>query len=167
MQKASQDNVHLVPVPHCSTGFMLMVPKELLNEYVRQPDNDVSLKRYTYESLVPDYTTLGPHIVIHPVYRAVVHRELYQNLPDKMDMINKAVKTGIEELIAPQIDSNGEVKLNMWDTASRLLSRSAARVISGDPLCRNQEYLDATGEYAATFFASAIYARFIPHLLRP
>lgn len=167
MRRASSDNVHLVPIPHCSTGFMLMVPKALLNEYVRQPDNDVSLKRYTYQSLVPDYTTLGPHIVIHPVYRAVVHKELYQNLPDKMEMVNEEMKASMREVIAPQVGPDGVVKLNMWDTASRLLSRSASRVISGYPLCRNQDYLDATGEYAATFFASALYARFIPNFLRP
>ncbi|KAF5027510.1 hypothetical protein F66182_381 [Fusarium sp. NRRL 66182] len=150
-----------------STGFMLMVPKELLNEYVRQPENDISLKRYTLQALVPDYTTLGAHIVIHSVYRSVVHRELYQKVADKMDMVNEEMKAALEENIASLVDANGVVKINMWDTASRLLSRSANRIISGRPLCDNKEYRDATAQYAATFFASALYARFIPPFLRP
>lgn len=157
----------MVPIPHCNTGFMLMVPKLLLNEYVRQPDNDISLKRYTLQALVPDYTTLGAHIVVHPVYRNVVHKELQQKLPGKMGMVNEEMIAGINEVITSQVGADGEVKINMWDTANRLLSRSANRVISGFPLCRNQEYQDATAEYAATFFASALYARFIPPFLRP
>jgi hypothetical protein len=146
---------------------MLMVPKELLNEYVRQPENDISLKRYTLQALVPDYTTLGAHIVIHPVYRNVVHRELYQKLADKMDMVDEEMTAALDDAIASKVGENGEAKINMWDTANRILSRSANRIISGRPLCHNQEYQDATAEYAATFFASALYARFIPPFLRP
>ncbi|KAJ3537423.1 hypothetical protein NM208_g6324 [Fusarium decemcellulare] len=165
--RANHENIHLVPIPHCNTGFMLMVPKQLLNEYVRQPENDISLKRYTLQALVPDYTTLGAHIVIHPVYRNVVHKELYQKLPDKMGMVNEEVKAAIDEAVASKVGANGEVKINMWDTANHLLSRSANRIISGRPLCDNREYQDATAQYAATFFASALYARFIPPFLRP
>ncbi|KAH6954420.1 cytochrome P450 [Fusarium avenaceum] len=165
--EAGHGGIQLVPIPHCSTGFMLMVPKQLLNEYVKQPENDISLKRYTLQALVPDYTTLGAHIVIHPVYRNVVHRELYQKLSDKMGMVDEEMKAALDDNIASKVDSNGVVKINMWDTASAILSRSANRIISGQPLCDNKEYRDATAEYAATFFASALYARFIPPFLRP
>src|SRR6478752_9519966 len=146
---------------------MLMVPKQLLNEYVKQPENDISLKRYTLQALVPDYTTLGPHIVIHPVYRNVVHKELYQKVADKMPMVNEEMKAALDDNVASKLDSNGVVQINMWDTASAILSRSDNRIISGQPLCDNKEYRDATAEYAATFFASALYARFIPPFLRP
>ncbi|KAI9687450.1 MAG: hypothetical protein M1822_002059 [Bathelium mastoideum] len=164
---ANHDNIHLVPIPHCSTGFMLMVPKQLLSEYVRQPENDISLKRYTLQALVPDYTTLGAHIVVHPVYRNVVHKELQQKLADKMDMVNEEMTAALDDIVASKVGLNGEAKINMWDTANRILSRSANRIISGYPLCHNQEYGDATAQYAATFFASALYARFIPPFLRP
>ena len=146
---------------------MLMVPKAALNEYVRQPENDISLKRYTLQALVPDYTTLGAHIVIHSVYRNVVHKELYQKRADKMELVNEEMATSIKEVIESQVGPNGEARINMWDTNNQLLSRSANRVISGYPLCRNKEYQDATAAYAATFFASALYARFIPKILRP
>ncbi|KAF5230691.1 hypothetical protein FOXYS1_15863, partial [Fusarium oxysporum] len=165
--EAGHGGIQLVPIPHCSTGFMLMVPKQLLNEYVKQPENDISLKRYTLQALVPDYTTLGPHIVIHPVYRNVVHKELYQKVADKMPMVNEEMKAALDDNVASKLDSNGVVQINMWDTASAILSRSANRIISGQPLCDNKEYRDATAEYAATFFASALYARFIPPFLRP
>ncbi|KAK0101343.1 hypothetical protein ONS95_006519 [Cadophora gregata] len=167
IRAATHGKINLVPIPHCSTGFMLMVPKALLNEYVRQPENDISLKRYTLQALVPDYTTLGAHIVIHSVYRNVVHKELYQKLADKMGMVNEEMATSIREVIESQVGPKDEAKINMWDTNNQLLSRSANRVISGYPLCRNKEYQDATAAYAATFFASALYARFIPRLLRP
>ncbi|KAM0547284.1 hypothetical protein ACHAPJ_010419 [Fusarium lateritium] len=163
--EASHGNIQLVPIPHCSTGFMLMVPKQLLNEYVKQPDNDISLKRYTLQALVPDYTTLGAHIVIHSVYRNVVHRELYQKLPDKMGMVNEEMKAALDDNVASKADSQGIVKINMWDTASQILSRSANRIISGRPLCDNNEYRDATAEYAATFFASALLL--LPYMCRP
>lgn len=146
---------------------MLMVPKKLLTEYTSQPENDISLKRYTLQALVPDYTTLGAHIVIHPVYRAVVHRELYQRLPDKMAMVNEEMIKSINDTIGSKVGSDGEVQINVWDTANRILSRSANRLISGHPLCQVQEYQDATAGYAATFFVSAVYARFIPNILRP
>ncbi|RKL16160.1 hypothetical protein BFJ68_g5411 [Fusarium oxysporum] len=147
--------------------FLKLAMEQLLNEYVKQPENDISLKRYTLQALVPDYTTLGPHIVIHPVYRNVVHKELYQKVADKIPMVNEEMKAALDDNVASKLDSNGVVQINMWDTASAILSRSANRIISGQPLCDNKEYRDATAEYAATFFASALYARFIPPFLRP
>ena len=101
---------------------MLMVPKQLLNEYVRQPENDISLKMYTLQALVPDYTTLGAHIVIHSVYRNVVHKELQQKLADKMDMVNEEMTAALDDNIASKVGVNGEAKINMWDTANRILS---------------------------------------------
>lgn len=83
-----------------------MVQKQLLNEYVRQPDNDNSLSHYTLMSLMPDYTTLGAHIVIHAVYCAVVHEELYQNLADKMLMANKEIIAGVKEEMGLRVNLN-------------------------------------------------------------
>jgi len=96
-----------------------------------------------------------------------VHRELHQKLSDKMEMVNEEMTSALDEVIGSKVGADGEVKINMWDTANRILSRSANRIISGYPLCQIKEYEDATAEYAATFFVSALYARFIPPFLRP
>lgn len=82
-------------------------------------------------------------------------------------MVNEEMTAAIDDVIGSKVGANGEVQINIWDTANRILGRSANRIISGYPLCQNQEYGEATAEYAATFFASAVYARFIPPFLRP
>jgi hypothetical protein len=92
---------------------------------------------------------------------------LYQRLPDKMGMMNQEMEGALRDVLRPQLDKNGEARINMWDTATKFLSRTSNRIIAGYPLCRNQEYLDASVHYAVSMFSLAVYMRLIPPFLRP
>ena len=101
------------------------------------------------------------------IQKPIVYSELFQKLSDKMEVMNEEMVGAMDKFLASQLDERGEMKINMWDTATKFLSRTSNRIIVGYPLCRNQEYLDATVHYAVNMFSLAVYIRFIPPFLRP
>lgn len=115
----------------------------------------------------PKYSLFGANILDNNLQKPIVYRELYQKLADKMPMMNEEMEGSLKDVLGPMLDENGEMEINMWDTATKFLSRTSNRIIAGYPLCRNQEYLDATVHYAVNMFSLAVYMRFIPPFLRP
>lgn len=156
-----------MPFPHCNTGFLLLLPVELIGEYARQPESTVSFNKYVRDVMHAKYSLFGQNVLDNNIQRPIVYRELFQKLPDKMDMMNEELVLALKDVLEPQLDKDGAVRLNMWDTATKFLSRTSNRIIVGHPLCRNQEYLDATVHYAVSMFSLAVYMRFIPPFLRP
>lgn len=113
------------------------------------------------------YSLFGDNVLDNNIQKPIVYRELFQKLPDKMDMMNEELVMAINDGVTANLDSHGEISINMWDTATAILSRASNRIIAGHPLCRNQEYLDAAVHYAVSMFSLAVYLRFIPPFLRP
>uniref|UniRef100_A0A093V9E4 Ent-kaurene oxidase n=1 Tax=Talaromyces marneffei PM1 TaxID=1077442 RepID=A0A093V9E4_TALMA len=157
----------LIPFPHSPTGFLLLLPKELIAEYARQPESIVSFHTYVRNAMHAKYSLFGDNVLDNNIQKPIVYRELFQKLPDKMDMMNEELVMAINDGVTANLDSHGEISINMWDTATAILSRACNRIIAGHPLCRNQEYLDAAVHYAVSMFSLAVYLRFIPPFLRP
>ncbi|ORY56569.1 cytochrome P450 [Pseudomassariella vexata] len=147
--------VFLIPFPHFNTGLMLLLPLELIDEYARQPENVVS------------YTLFGDKVLDNNTQKPIVYRELFKKLPVKMVMMSEEMMAAMEDVLKSQLDENSEMKINMWATATKFLSRTSNRIIIEEPLCRNHEYMDVTVHYAVNIFSLAVYIRFIPAFLRP
>lgn len=113
------------------------------------------------------YSLFGDNILDNNMQKPIVYRELFQKLPDKMEMMNEEIVMAIENVLTAKLNKQGEISINMWDTATAILSRASNRIIVGHPLCRNQDYLDAAVHYAVSMFSLAVYLRFIPQFLRP
>ncbi|KAI0129029.1 putative cytochrome P450 [Xylariales sp. AK1849] len=161
----SANNVFLIPFPHSNTGFMLLLPLELIGEYARQPESVVSFNTYVRDVMHAKYTLFGDNVLDNNTQKPIVYRELFQKLSDKMGMMNEELVLAMKAVLIP--DEKGNININMWDTATKFLSRTSNRIIVGHPLCRNQEYLDAAVHYAVNMFSLAVYIRFIPPFLRP
>ncbi|KAK9778219.1 putative Ent-kaurene oxidase [Seiridium cardinale] len=143
--------------------FMLLLPLELIGEYARQPESVVSFNTYVRDVMHAKYTLFGDNVLDNNTQKPIVYRELFQKLSDKMGMMNEELVLAMKAVLIP--DEKGEI--NMWDTATKFLSRTSNRIIVGHPLCRNQEYLDAAVHYAVSMFSTAVYIQFIPPFLRP
>jgi hypothetical protein len=146
---------------------MLLLPVELIGEYARQPESVVSFNKYVRDVMHAKYSLFGQNVLDNNIQKPIVYRELFQKLSDKMEMMNEEMVAALKDVLIPQLDEKGEMKINMWDTATKFLSRTSNRIIVSYPLCRNQEYLDATVHYAVNMFSLAVYIRFIPPFLRP
>lgn len=146
---------------------MLLLPVELIGEYARQPESVVSFNKYVRDVMHAKYSLFGQNVLDNNTQKPIVYRELFQKLPDKMGMMNEELVAAMQEKLNAQFDEHGVARINMWDTAMSFLSRTSNRIIVGHPLCRNQEYLDATVHYAVNMFSLAVYIRFIPPFLRP
>ncbi|KAM0815761.1 putative Ent-kaurene oxidase [Seiridium cardinale] len=159
----SASDVFLIPFPHSNTRFMLLLPLELIGEYARQPESVVSFNTYVRDVMHAKYTLFGDNVLDNNTQKPIVYRELFQKLSDKMGMMNEELVLAMKAVLIP--DEKSEI--NMWDTATKFLSRTSNRIIVGHPLCRNQEYLDAAVHYAVSMFSTAVYIQFIPPFLRP
>jgi hypothetical protein len=144
-----------------------LLPKELIAEYARQPESIVSFHTYVRNAMHAKYSLFGDNILDNNMQKPIVYRELFQKLPDKMEMMNEEIVMAIDNVLTAKLNKQGEISINMWDTATTILSRASNRIIAGHPLCRNQDYLDAAVHYAVSMFSLAVYLRFIPQFLRP
>ncbi|RYP20682.1 hypothetical protein DL765_002632 [Monosporascus sp. GIB2] len=146
---------------------MLLLPVELIAEYAKQPEDVVSFDKYVREVMHAKYSLFGDNMLDNNIQKPIVRKELVQKLRYKIDMMNEEMVAALTDTLTSQMDGNGEIKINVWDTAMKFLSRTSNRIICGYPLCRNEEFLEATIDYAVNMFSLAIYVRFIPPFLRP
>ncbi|KAK2804810.1 hypothetical protein FQN51_001452 [Onygenales sp. PD_10] len=157
----------LMPLPHSPQGFLFLLPVELLDEFARQPDKVVSLHAYTREVMHPKYTTFGENFVDNSIHYPVVYRELGQKLASQTHKINDETVFAVKDILTSQLDKNGELSINMWETSLKLLTQVSNRAVIGLPLCRNQEFLDANRVYSDNMFSVGLIIRLIPSFLRP
>ncbi|RYP58390.1 hypothetical protein DL770_010437 [Monosporascus sp. CRB-9-2] len=146
---------------------MLLLPVELIAEYAKQPEDVVSFDKYVREVMHAKYSLFGDNMLDNNIQKPIVRKELLQKLRYKIDMMNGGVVAALTDTLTSQMDENGGIKINVWDTAMKFLSRTSNRIICGYPLCRNEEFLEATIDYAVNMFSLAVYVRFIPPFLRP
>ncbi|EGE81029.2 cytochrome P450 [Blastomyces dermatitidis ATCC 18188] len=130
---------------------MMLLPRQFIAEYARQPEAIVSFNKYVRDVMHPKYSLFGANILDNNLQKPIVYRELYQKLGNKIEMMSTELVGALNDVLLPQLDENVEMKINMWDTATKFLSR----------------YLDATVHYAVNMFSRAVYIRFIPRFLRP
>lgn len=160
-----------MPFPHVQSGFLFLIPIELVDEYVKQPERVVSFKTYVAGAMHSKYVCFGENIFNNNMQTPIVQRELKSKLGDKMPMMDEEMVGALEHYLGSELDKKGgekgEMQISMWDLITKIMSRSSNRITSGYPLCRNQEYLDAMVEYSVAMFSTAVYIRFIPAFLRP
>ncbi|POR39588.1 Ent-kaurene oxidase [Tolypocladium paradoxum] len=103
----------LIPFPHSNTGFMLLLPLQLIAEYARQPESVVSFNKYVRDVMHPKYSLFGENVLDNNTQKPIVYRELFQKLPDKMGMMNEELVGALDDVLHPQLDENGEMIINM------------------------------------------------------
>ncbi|KAF3759927.1 putative cytochrome P450 [Cryphonectria parasitica EP155] len=165
--RKTANDVVIVPFPHIQSGFLILLPLDLIDEYVKQPENVVSFKTFVAGAMHSKYVCFGENILNNNIQTPIVLRELKSKLADKMPMMNEEMVGALEHYVGSRMDESGVMQINMWDMVTKLMSRSSNRITSGYPLCRNQEYLDAMVQYSVQMFSTAVYIRFIPPFLRP
>ena len=69
------------------------------------------------------------------------------------------------ELIAPGIDKWVEVQI--YEILLRIIARIWARVLIGDPACKNEEWLQISMKYTENVLTTAIILRMFPSYLHP
>ncbi|OJD19424.1 hypothetical protein AJ78_00598 [Emergomyces pasteurianus Ep9510] len=113
-------DIFLIPFPHSNTGFMMLLPRQLVAEYARQPEAIVSFNKYVRDVMHPKYSLFGANILDNNIQKPIVYRELYQKLGDKIEMMNTELVGALNGVLLPQLDANAEMKLNMWETANQI-----------------------------------------------
>ena len=143
-----------------------MIPPEHLGWFVEQPESIVAARgaqvgRFALPYLVP---TLNFH---HDMYMAeTLRKELTRNLPKVQPDVFHDMRESVEATLGTDYDSWKEMPL--FDTMSVVVFKSISRVLLGQPLCHNNQFLESLGAYAKSLgFAAVIVGQLTPQVLKP
>ncbi|KZW03552.1 cytochrome P450 [Exidia glandulosa HHB12029] len=147
------------------TQAEVIVPMSQMQWLVEQPDNVLSTSAAHYDALNGDYSFLTPRLLEHPYHEHVVHRNLARNLNALIPALDDEVRRCMDDAFGT--DTENWTSVNVWDTLLAIVPRITNRMMVGELLCRNNEYLDNMVGFTNDVVRNMILFNFIPRPLRP
>ncbi|CAG8940667.1 unnamed protein product [Penicillium salamii] len=142
-------------------GEVYILPMKYQKDLRRLPLSKVSSLHAQYENALGDYT----HILLNTeLVSLTIRKRLTPNLSRVVPrMIDELV--GVFNDILPE--SEDWVKINANTLFNRLIAVSASRLMVGDALRQNEEWLNAAITYAHSLGITLVFLRPVPKYLRP
>ncbi|TKX26518.1 cytochrome P450-like protein 1 [Elsinoe australis] len=142
-------------------GERLMLPTKYLEDLKTSPVDKVDFVATFFEMFEGRYTTMGSRSTLHPrVVRNQLNANLADVMPDVQDEIAKAF-----DAAWPACDDWTEV--NMVDRITQVVARVSSRMFGGPELSENDEWVQASIQFAFDGFIGAQAIKKVPYLLRP
>ncbi|KAF4556517.1 Cytochrome P450-like protein 93 [Elsinoe fawcettii] len=142
-------------------GERLMLPTKYLEDLKTAPVDKVDFVATFFEMFEGRYTTMGSRSTLHPrVVRNQLNANLADVMPDVQDEISKAF-----EAAWPTCDDWTEV--NMVERITQVVARVSSRMFGGPELAENDEWVQASIQFAFDGFIGAQAIKKVPYFLRP
>lgn len=142
-----------------------VVPREQISWMLEQPDSVLSTQDAHYDQLNGAYSFVTPDLLKDPYHERVVHKHLARNLNDLVPELDDEVTRDMDELLGR--DTEKFVKLDMLDAMMRVIPGITNRMLAGEPLCRNREFIDNMLGFTMDVIRGMILFTFIPQALHP
>lgn len=143
----------------------MVLPPSQVRWLLEQPDTVLSQTEVNRRFLEADHTFLHPNIVREPVHPGIIRRELTHQLrcfaADIADELDRCFgeRWGVE---------TGEWReVRVYDTMLEVISRLSVRVLVGEELCRNDEFLSCARRFDKNVVVSAAVLNLLPGFLKP
>ncbi|KJZ71110.1 hypothetical protein HIM_09529 [Hirsutella minnesotensis 3608] len=81
-----------------------------------------------------------------------IHRRLTPGLPRVIPVVVDELKFSFDHVLPRKDNSNPWVPMSPYDMVLELSTRAAARVFVGEPLCRDEVFLDTTASFSRNTF---------------
>ncbi|KAF3173926.1 hypothetical protein EYR41_004379 [Orbilia oligospora] len=148
-------------------GDMVVMPPSVLSEIKNLPASIMDIRaletlavRYTFDNYV---ATDMFHI---PIIRKDLTAKLASMTPAIVEELDLSFKHYIPKL-ATKPDEKGWQTVTMYDLILKVVARTSHRVFIGEELCREEEYLDASIDYAVGVFPTSMALNCFPKFLWP
>ncbi|POS79705.1 cytochrome P450 [Diaporthe helianthi] len=144
-------------------GVQVLVPARLLGELKGLPEDVLSATEAVSEAMMSRYTKFSPERHLD-LLTAVVRRRLTQNLARLTPKLKEEVKY-ITATEFPECKEWTPVKFQPF--ALRCVARTSSRAFVGPSICRQEQWMGITINYAVHIFLSLVKLQFFPAWLRP
>lgn len=116
-----------------------VIPRSQMQWVLDQPDSVLSTAAAHYDLLHGDYSFVKPIILQDPYHEHVVHKNLARNLAAVIPDLDDEVSRDVDEFLGDDTDWK---TVNLLDAFMHLIPKITNRMLVGEPLCRNEDYLN-------------------------
>ncbi|GME22686.1 Cytochrome p450 [Neofusicoccum parvum] len=149
------------------TGPTIILPPHMAQEI--RNDERLSFTHATERVFLPWFSGLEPFaagLSEHEVFQTSVRQNLTQALGSITESLSKET-TYVLDLLLPNATKDEWSSVEWVPVATKIAARLSAKVFLGEPLCRNEEWLTISTDYAIKSFLAARNLRWWPPFLRP
>ncbi|KAK0672033.1 cytochrome P450 [Cercophora samala] len=134
----------------------IVVPKSQTAWMLEQPDRVLSTKEAHNDTLFNHYQFgIDDEFPVR-----TLHKHLARNLVSLLPGIQDEVHASINDVYGT--DTENWKTLNIWDSLIGIVSRVTNRILVGDPLCRNEEFLKNQVIFADAVVRNSLIMNLIP-----
>lgn len=133
-----------------------------MNEMRSLPEEKLSFKKHTYEKFLGQYTSIGS--TEHPEAVNAIKLDLTRNIGKILGDLQDEVSFCIDKEIGPCKDWT---EVPVYPSVVQVVAGLSARAFVGLPLCRDQEWTQATIDFTRDTIILMHMNSFIPLPLRP
>ncbi|CAI6336647.1 unnamed protein product [Periconia digitata] len=164
-QYSRQGKTFVLP-PVLGAGAQIIIPREQMSWLVDQPDHILSTKDAHYDMLHGDYAFATPKCLQDPYHEHVIHKNLARNLISVLPDLDDEVGRDVDELLG--FDTEKWVSLDPNnDFMMKVIPKITNRMLVGEPLCRNDEYLANMMGFTMDVIRTSILFAITPSFLQP
>ncbi|KUJ23764.1 cytochrome P450 [Mollisia scopiformis] len=161
--KYSKNNIPFV-LPNITTGPEVILPMSQMEWLLQQPDNVICQNEVNRAFLQADHTMLHPRIIPDHVHEDVIRKELTKLLGDYTSDVQEEIDFAFRKEWG--VDTQDWTEVTTYDTILNVIARISNRVLVGFPLCRNEDYLDKTKNFARLVVVQAVFISFFPEFMK-
>lgn len=142
----------------------VVVPRSQIQWMLDQPDDVLSTSAAHYDVLAGDYSFVSPAILKDPYHEHVIHKNLARNLNNLIPELNDEICRDVDDFFGMQQEWHS---VNVLDSFMKLVPKITNRMLVGEPLCRNQDYLDNMLAYTNDVIRGFLLFPLTPKILHP
>lgn len=141
------------------------IPRSQMRWMLDEPDHILSTAAAHYDSLNGDYSFINTAILGDPYHEHVIHRTLARQLPLLVPAIDEQARQCVDDIYG--LDETEWKTVNIWDTLMAFVPRVTHRILVGEPLCKNKEYLDGMVGFSLSVTRDLVLFPTIPTIIKP
>ncbi|KAK0742392.1 cytochrome P450 [Apiosordaria backusii] len=144
-----------------SRPLEIVVPRSQTAWMLEQPDRVLSTKEAHRDSLFNDYQFgVDDQFPIR-----TIHKHLARNIVSLLPGIQEEVHAAIDDVFGT--DTENWKTLNIWDSLIGIISRVTNRMLVGEPLCHNEEFLKNQVAFADAVVRNGLIMGLFPKVFHP
>lgn len=162
--KYSKNNRAFVFPASIGSSAETVIPRSQMAWMLDQPDSVLSTSAAHYDLLHGAYSFVTPAILKDPYHEHIVHKNLARNLNAVVPDLNDEVCRDVDGVFGTE---DGWRSVNVLDALMRLVPQITNRMLVGEPLCRNDDYLNNMLGFTMDVIRGMLGFALFPQILHP